>query len=167
MDYLIGETYDITCAEIRLKEDSRHYCIPVFNHLHADAQFNFPHQHYHIDGRFEIHPRMSHRLNIHEGLTRTVILPEGSNTYDFVGLVSQKLVYVREYTGLLFPSSASTPDTLRLYKDWYSSYIGRSCKGRKCPHFGTTMLEKDGKLECPMHHLTADAGTLKIIPRIA
>lgn len=91
MDYQVGENYVVPCAEIRLKEDGRVYAIPVFEQAHMDTQFNFPHWHYHIDGRFEIHPRMRHRLQIDGGLTRTVILADGSNTYDFTGLVSHTL----------------------------------------------------------------------------
>lgn len=147
---------------IRLKEDGREYAIPVFDQPHTDAQFNFPHEHYHIDGRFTIHPRMRHWLHIAEGYTRSVILPEGSNTYDFTGLTERELTCERLETGLLF---AGHSVNLSVYEEWYQGYIGKTCKGRKCPHLGTTMLEQNGLLICPMHHLTADPAMQRIIER--
>lgn len=33
---------------------------------------------------------------------------------------------------------------------------GKPCKGRKCPHWGTTMFEHDSVLVCPMHGLKGD-----------
>lgn len=44
--------------------------------------------------------------------------------------------------------------------------MGSYCKGRKCPHLGTAMLEKGGVLVCPMHNLTANVETLRIIERV-
>ena len=166
MDYQVGKCYVVHCAEIRLKEDGRVYAIPVFDEAHTDTQFNFPHRHYHIDGRFEIHPRMRHRLKIDGGLTRTVILADGSNTYDFTGLVSHTLKCERAETGLSFPGHTTNTEGLALYEQWYAAYMGSYCKGRKCPHLGTAMLEKDGVLVCPMHNLTADIPTLRIIERV-
>jgi uncharacterized Zn finger protein (UPF0148 family) len=55
---------------------------------------------------------------------------------------------------------------LEKYEEWYLGFLGKHCKGRKCPHFGTDMIEKDGVLICPMHGLTADLKTLKIIERL-
>lgn len=166
MEYEVGQAYEITCAKIRMKEDGRVYAIPVFDQAHTDTQFNFPHRHYHIDGRFEIHPRMKHRLNIEGGLTRTVILPDGSNTYDFAGLVTHTLKCERVETGLSFPGHTTSPEGLALYEQWYAAYIGSYCRGRKCPHLGTNMLENGGVLVCPMHNLTANGETLRVIERV-
>jgi uncharacterized Zn finger protein (UPF0148 family) len=41
--------------------------------------------------------------------------------------------------------------------------IGKSCKGKKCPHFGANMIEKNGELVCPIHNLKGDLKTLKIV----
>lgn len=41
--------------------------------------------------------------------------------------------------------------------------VGKSCKGKKCPHFGTTMIEKDGVLICPLHNLKGSLKTSKIV----
>ena len=50
-----------------------------------------------------------------------------------------------------------------VYWTWYKSMIGKSCKGRRCPHFGTMMHERDGKLICPLHNLEGDIETELII----
>jgi hypothetical protein len=88
----VGQTYDVPCAVLRWKEDGRIYYVPVLEHPHSDPELGFPHHHYHIDGRFEIHPRIRHRLEIAGGYTRAVILTGGSNSYDFNGLVNQNLL---------------------------------------------------------------------------
>lgn len=46
---------------------------------------------------------------------------------------------------------------------WYNSFLGKSCAGKKCPHLGTTMIEQEGKLVCPLHKLQGCLKTLKII----
>jgi hypothetical protein len=160
-DLKVGEYYNVTCAEIMM-DDGRKYDIPVFDHLHADAQFGFLDKHYHIDGRFELHPRMHHYFNLESGHTSTVILPEGSNVYRFLGIVTRYLKCSGLETGLVLPYN-SCDSKLELYLDWYISYVGKTCTGRKCPHFGTDMFEKNGQLVCPMHNLTADIHSLKVI----
>ena len=42
--------------------------------------------------------------------------------------------------------------TERYYK-WYESMVGKSCKGKICPHLGTTMQVVGDKLICPLHNL--------------
>jgi hypothetical protein len=155
MDYVQGEKYSIPCAEITIREDSRVYYLPVIDLPHSDPAFDFPHHHYHIDGRFDIHPRMKHRLGIHDGFTLTVILTEGTDLYSFNCIVNQ-LTCEQKFTGLAVPPGNEK------YLRWYRDYIGRSCAGRKCPHLGTAMLAQDGRLVCPLHGLTADTNTLKI-----
>lgn len=47
------------------------------------------------------------------------------------------------------------------------SHYGKSCKGKKCPHWGMPMVERaNGVLECPLHGLFGDAATERIISRI-
>ena len=62
--FVTGQTYEVPCAELLWKEDGRVYYLPVIDLPHTDLAFDFPHRHYHIDGRFAIHPRMKHRLKI-------------------------------------------------------------------------------------------------------
>ncbi len=166
MQYEIGESYEVTCAELRWKGDGLLFYIPIFDHLHADPQFGFQHEHYHIDGRFEMHPRMRHWFKITDGHTLTIIVKHNNGSYRFIKTVKRQLRYERSSTGLLFttePSSTSV-ENLKNYHEWYRTFIGRSCKGNRCPHYGMEMLEKNGKLVCPLHHLTADPKSQLIIP---
>ena len=158
MSYVPGEIYEVPCAILLWKEDSRAYFVPVIDLPHTDLAFDFPHRHYHIDGRFEIHSRMAHQLQIKDGYTATILVTENSSLYDFKGIAKEKLKCVRTATGLAIPPCSNK------YQDWYEGYVGQSCKDKRCPHLGTGMLEHDGKLVCPLHGLTADVNTLKIIP---
>jgi hypothetical protein len=142
------------------------YHIPVFNHLHRDPQFGFLHEHYHIDGRFEIHPRMRHWFKIDKGYTLTVIVTHDEASYYFQGITYRSLKCERQDTGLAFSENPTEKQqkNLKNYHEWYQGFIGKSCKGRRCPHYGTIMFEKNGLLVCPMHHLTADPLSLLVIP---
>jgi hypothetical protein len=51
------------------------------------------------------------------------------------------------------------------YERWYKGYAGKNCKGRKCPHYGTEMLEREDLQVCPMHGLTVNAKSLIVIER--
>ena len=157
MSYVTGEIYQVPCAILLWKEDSRAYFVPVIDLPHTDLAFDFPHRHYHIDGRFEIHPRIAHRLQINDGYSATILVTENGALYDFKGIAKQKLKCVRMETGLAIPSCSEK------YLNWYAGYIGQTCKEKRCPHLGTGMLEQDGKLVCPLHGLTADLKTLKVI----
>jgi hypothetical protein len=90
MDLKIGEEYWMPCAEIMM-DDGRIYYMPVLDHLHADPQFGFPHEHYHIDGRFYVHPRMEHQFHIKNGRTSAVIVPDGSTFYRFLSIAVQNI----------------------------------------------------------------------------
>jgi hypothetical protein len=167
MDLIVGKYYQVPCAEINMNGDGQTFPIPVFNHLHADPQFEFHHKHFHIDGRFEIHPRMVHEFNITDGYTAAVIVPESGAPYKFRGLEHRELKCIRLHTGLKVPDvpTADQQPKVDRYNSWYYGFIGVVCAGRKCPHFGTEMLAKDGLLVCPLHNLTADLHSLKIIAR--
>ena len=47
---------------------------------------------------------------------------------------------------------------------WYNSYIGKSCKGKKCPHLGQVMIEHGDRYVCPLHNLVGSKATETIIP---
>jgi len=163
MEYLIGESYSIPCAQIRLREDDKTFFIPVFDHAHTDPQFGFPHRHYHIDARFDIEPRMLQYFKIKEGHTSAVLTPDAPTTYTVQAITYRTLTCVRANTGISLPEipNPQQQEKIDAYHQWYQRYIGQACNGRKCPHFGTTMLNLDNKLVCPMHGLMADASTLK------
>ncbi|WEA01708.1 hypothetical protein [Mucilaginibacter sp. SJ] len=166
MEFKIGQKYEVDCAVLEWKEDGIIYYVPVFDHLHADPQFGFEYEHYHIDGRFEMHPRVRHWFNIKYGYTLTVIVKHDMGSYNFKGIIQQSLKCEWERTGLLFIKQPKEKqrENLKSYETWYESFVGRSCKGRRCPHYGTEMLENNGQLVCPMHHLTADLLTEKVMP---
>jgi hypothetical protein len=103
--YEIGQYYEVPCAVLRWKDDAKVYFIPVFDHLRNDPQFGFPHEHYHIDGRFEIHPRITHWFNIKFGHTLTVIVKYDQSSYLFEGIADRVLKCERLETGLAFNSS--------------------------------------------------------------
>jgi hypothetical protein len=164
-NFEIGKQYWRPCAEIMTIPDGRIYYIPVFEHLHSDKQFDFPDEHYHIDGRFEMEPRMKQQFNCWDGYTAAVIVPVSSSTYRFHSIVHTTVKYERLNTGLRIPEKPTEKQISKVdkYTNWYKSYVGKKCEGKLCPHFGTTMLESNGLLVCPMHNLTADIQTLKII----
>jgi hypothetical protein len=164
----IGEYYWVTCAEIMMPQpDGRIYYIPVFDHLHVDPQFGFPNQHYHIDGRFEMEPRMRHQFQLKDGHTSAVIVPDVISAYSFLSIAVQKIRCERLETGLCIPQEPTEKQRAKIdqYENWYKGFVGKFCAGRKCPHLGTTMLEKNGFLVCPMHELTADPVTLKVMEK--
>lgn len=148
-------------------DDGRAYAIPIIDHLHSDAQFGFPHQHYHIDARFYMEPRMAHHFALSEGETASVIVP-GASTIKFEVVEQRSVECVSQFTGLAIPRNPNERqiEQLSLYSQWYDSYLGRKCEGRRCPHFGTEMLDISGELVCPLHKLTADINTLLIKPRL-
>jgi hypothetical protein len=160
----VGELYNVPCAEI-VMEQGRNYFIPVIGNLHNDTAFGFPHEHYHIDGRFQLDPRTRHHFNLNEGYTSAVILPGEKKDYLFKGIVAREMLCIRVQTGLAIPKEPTERQRpkVELYRAWYESFLGHQCAGRKCPHLGTEMLESNGRLVCPLHNLTADIGTGKII----
>lgn len=165
MQYVLDREYVRPCAIIRM-DDGREYAIPVFDYRHTDPQFGFPHEHYHIDGRFYLEPRMGHEYQVHAGHTAAVIRVEDQRP-KFLRIEERAVRCVHSDTGLLFPGMPTKKQqgNLERYARWYASYIGRICAGKPCPHYGTEMLEKDGRLVCPVHELTADPETLRIIAR--
>lgn len=165
MEYKIGVVYERPCAVVRT-DDGREYAIPVFDHQHSDPQFGFPHEHYHIDGRFYMEPRMGHQYQVHCGHTSAVIKVKNADP-EFLRIEARKVTCVAASTGLIFPTAPTKKQSANLekYERWYASYIGKSCAGKRCPHFGTEMLLKNGRLICPMHELTADPETLTVVAR--
>ena len=163
--FQVGQYYSRPCAEIMTIPDGKIYYIPVFDHLHADKQFDFPDEHYHIDGRFEMEPRMKQQFNCWDGYTAAVIVPTKQTSYSFLSVAKMKVKCERVDTGLRIPKNPTEGQISKVlnYKTWYNSYVGIKCVGRKCPHFKIDMLEKDGMLVCPMHGLSANLETLKIV----
>ncbi len=154
----VGKFYKVRCAKMQSHSGTYNY-IPVIGSIHSDPQFGTHYRHIHIDGRFV---GTSSYFWIDEGITNHIIFVDGEvNGFNkFVEFVVKRRKCHRLITGIRPPN----PKNGGLdYWKWYKSMVGKSCKGRRCPHFGTVMHEQDGKLVCPLHNLTGDIETEVII----
>jgi hypothetical protein len=152
----VGEWYLVAHAVYYDKDRKRKYQLPVLPHLHSDPQFSVPVSHYHIDGRFPMHADLINGYDIVLGVTNRVFYPGSSE-------VKLKKRCQRVTTGINPPIEAMVDLNKKSYIEWYKSYIGKSCKGKKCPHLGANMIEVNGKLFCPLHDLHACPKTEVII----
>lgn len=136
--------------------------VPIINILHKDKQFGKvgSEPHYHIDGRFRI--KGYGNYNLINGHTNVVIGPSHSiyNSYILQRVEVKKKKCIRILTGLQIANRVTPPKT---WAKWSDTMVGKSCKGKKCPHFGAKMIETDGKYICPLHNLVGDIATQKII----
>ncbi len=158
----IGKFYNVRCALMIRQKNDVHYYMPVIGVAHEDT-FAALGKHYHIDGRFV--GKEGELVNFKDGFTNQVCecVPHKTDPYRmFVGqIVIRRRKCKRLITGVNPPKEAFKYGK---YAEWYNSMIGKSCKGKKCPHYGTTMQERGGKLICPLHNLIGCPTTEKIIP---
>lgn len=150
----VGKFYLVKCAKMINNYGKVVDYIPVIGEEHKDPQFGVKFSHYHVDGRFK------NNYTDRDGRTNSVFSKE-SIGYDkcIAEIVWKKRKCIRTTTGIKPPRHKD-----EIYYPWYKSYIGKSCKGRKCPHLGTAMNLVDGKLVCPLHNLTGCAEKEVIIP---
>jgi hypothetical protein len=158
MNYEVGKTYNVRCIELLNKNDVVFAVVPIIGELHRDPQFGADKMHYHIDGRF-----VANNCPIpHEnGKTNHAVWADAINeyypSYKIGNIVYKKLKCKRESTGIIPPVKGK-------YQDWYSSFVGQSCKGKKCPHLGQEMIEENGLLVCPLHNLKGCPEKEVIVP---
>lgn len=150
----VGKTYNVRCAIIRACGTKTTY-IPIIGHAHSDPQFGTNRTHYHIDGRF---CRLKYMDK--QGQTNNPVWTDLGSNPEFKGTVVMKKQCIRLTTGLKV-FNVGNP-----FSDWYKTMIGKSCAGRRCPHRGTYMLERDGRLLCPLHNLQGSIEDEIILPRI-
>lgn len=152
----VGKIYNVKCAIIQTGPDKVSY-VPIIGSNHADPQFGTKHTHYHIDGRF---CKLKHMDK--SGQTNHPVWTDPGHweSQSYKGTIVIKRRCARLTTGLKI-FNAGNP-----FGDWYKTMIGKSCAGRKCPHRGTHMLERDGRLLCPLHNLQGSIEDEVIIPRI-
>lgn len=152
--------YHVACALMISDDDS--YTIPVIGIIHQDKQFNNHREHLHIDGRFTSSKNVYHNGVFESGKTNNIIPVDGRNSsgFFFKEIVIKKLKCKRKITGIIPPARYTDKHS---YWKWYDSYVGKSCKGRRCPHLGTSMMEVEGKLVCPLHNLHGNVKTETII----
>lgn len=159
MNYEVGKYYNVPCAELRNCNGGLIEYVPIIGGLHKDIQFGVTFKHYHVDGRFVYGKRY---INVdNDGKTNQILVPKQSvKNYDnyVSAVVIKKKMCKRLTTGI------DPPPKAKQYHQWYTSMIGKDCKGKKCPHLGTTMLEHNGKWICPLHNLFGDPKTETIVP---
>ena len=155
---VVGKMYNVRCAILQYEGITQF--VPIIGIAHKDDGFvtkTVP-LHYHIDGRFSKAEGFSYDTN-GNGFTNKIIYvqPRGGGMSEFKGIVVKRRKCKRLTTGIV------PPDFPSLYDTWYASFVGKSCKGKKCPHRGVPMIEYDGKLICPLHNLQGCKKTGKII----
>jgi len=155
----VGKFYNVRCAEVKNGHTGTTYAfVPIIGFPHIDSQLGVDYKHYHIDGRFstgkDIYPVDEN------GKTNSILQTDTSQNWaDFVsGEVIKRRKCRRLTTGIKPPPKAEK------YNAWYLTMVGKSCKGKRCPHLGTVMHERDGKLVCPLHNLIGCPKKETIIP---
>lgn len=161
---VVGKYYNVRCAILKAKNSGNITHLPIIGHEHKDVSFGADALHYHIDGRFA---RVGFVDN--KGITNTPLWVEkwdAQNGYELNGFTVRRTKCKRLTTGVNPPLQSYATSEPSKYMKWYRNFIGKSCAGRKCPHYGTHMLERNGRLVCPLHNLQADIVTEKIIEPI-
>jgi len=154
---VIGKTYLVAHVNVKNpnNEPPLDVDVPIIPIWHNDKiDFGFDHNHYHLDGRFIANRGfIAKTWNIEDGLTSVVVSDKMGNIVSDIFYKKKKCL--RLDTGV---------PAIRIYKpEFIKKYSGKSCKGRKCPHWGTLMNEVDGELICPMHRLKGNLQTEIII----
>lgn len=157
----IGKFYMVKCAVI---EDDliRNKYIPIIGHPHADPEIGINKKHYHIDGRF------TSRYVDKMGRCNSAVIPD-NHTHQYGGFFKRIEILPKKCRRL---TTGSKPPLINYLNEpskwsiWYTKQLGKSCKGKKCPHLGTVMHECNGRLVCPLHNLQGDINTEKIIKAI-
>lgn len=156
MEYEVGKFYNVRCAKLLYGHGGFREFVPILGEVHKDIQIGVSWKHIHVDGRFN----SSFVNNV--GLTNQILQYdkiEGFESY-FTEIVFKRRKCIRAMTGLCPPNRYErdifgNPKAEKYYT-WVDSMIGKSCKGKKCPHLGTEMLVRDGKLFCPLHNLVGN-----------
>lgn len=146
-DVVVGKFYNVRCAEIKNCNDVTFAFVPVIGEKHKDAQFGVDFSHIHIDGRFA---GEKDYYNVDaDGKTNMIL--QFDKAGDWSNYVYQIVIKRRKCKRLT--TGIKPPEKAEKYNKWYDSMVGKSCKGKKCPHLGTTMREENGQLICPLHNL--------------
>ncbi len=169
----VGRFYNVRCAAMRRNYSDKFIgLIPVIGEKHQDASFGAAYSHYHIDARFiSKSDHMYYAIDL-DGKTNAILIAgkDDDKRHDYVSeIIIQKRKCKRLTTGIKPPEIGDKFMDGRqkavAYHEWYKSMTGKSCKGKKCPHLGHTMHERDGYLVCPLHDLIGDIDEEIIIPR--
>jgi hypothetical protein len=157
---VIGKWYLVAHAEMRNSITGQIWdWIPVIPIIHKDSFAPHVDDHYHLDLRFSINWAIKNKFNIKNNQTAVPVLINDSYQFKAHRIVYKRKKCIRLDTGLYLDNVHPEHS----FFQWQSSMLGKSCKGRKCPHFGAIMSEINGKLVCPMHGLIGDIKTEIII----
>lgn len=164
---VVGKIYNVQCAKMVSKYNPElFYYMPIIGIPHTDKQFSVVHHHYHIDGRFTgFYERRTGIIISDKGYSNNICVIDdkiGGGEYRCKEVVVKRKKCKRLTTGILPPEIIASSNSGVFYK-WVKEMKGKSCKGKKCPHLGTKMLEVDGELVCPLHNLLGDKKTEVII----
>lgn len=166
---IVGKIYRVAHAVMGYKlgsmmhEHHSNIKVPIHPHKHLDKEFapNSP-VHYHIDGRFEVSTDIKRRYAIDgKGRISVILITEAKDHCDYVVRIEfLNVKCVRKTTGLNVPQTALEGG---LFGEWLKKMKGKSCAGKKCPHYGVIMSKVKGQLVCPLHGLVGDIKTEIII----
>lgn len=166
----VGKYYRVRLATAHFY-DGRTFTMPVIGEPHIDNQFGFPHEHIHIDGRFT--PGVLGDFDTDSnGRTNVILVTKVVGEYH--GIMPSKVEFTtgirkckRLTTGLelgWYSPQTGQQSVSTKYLKWYHGFIGRPCRGKKCPHLGEVMHDVgDGRMRCPLHDIWADKNG-KVIP---
>jgi hypothetical protein len=129
--------------------DSGGVGVPIIGKLHADPQFGVSYKHYHVDARF----LNAGQYGVIGGKTNRIVFDSDIVKYEV------RLKKCRNKNTGINPPPKNGPFKHIGYHNWVESMVGKSCKGKKCPHFGTAMAEINGRLVCPLHNLVGNMQT--------
>jgi hypothetical protein len=151
---VVGKFYNVPCAKCKNDWGGVQY-IPIIGAKHVGKDF-FDEPHYHVDGRFCDTDNPVINMD-DEGRTNGIIGTSRSLTVGWVfdSIEIKRRKCKRLTTGIIPPISRRGFDESR-FGTWAKKMIGKSCKGKKCPHLGTAMMECEGRLVCPLHNLASD-----------
>lgn len=153
----MGKYYLVAHATI--KGEGREISVPVIPILHEDKEFSPAPKHYHVDFRFRFSKDAIGIWSDYAGIE--------NHTNDYVStygsyILQDELVYkakkcIGTDTGIVGPPVHN--HWYPKFNEWKKRMEGKSCKGRKCPHHGATMMDHVEVWKCPMHGLIGNPKT--------
>lgn len=147
---VVGKFYMVKCAIIVSDMGAKKY-LPVIGFPHTDPQLGTSKEHYHFDGRF------TNRYVDKNGRCNYAIVTDEPDKEQYGGFYHgtefRRMTCKRLTTGAIPTFKTKVLEVKTKYALWYERQIGKSCKGKRCPHLGTIMHECNGRLVCPLHNL--------------
>lgn len=158
----IGQLYNVKHIVIKEEyhnlysssDDIELVTVPIIGDKHHDRDLFTFDDHYHIDSRF------TDLYDFYDDGFHGVPVWHRHTTGE---IITQAAKCIKTMTGLPIERIKIGTHVHKRYKQWLSNMLGKSCKGKLCPHHGTLMLEREGYLYCPLHGLWGDKTTERII----